>query len=97
MKISHLAKPYIEIDVSATVAGVAVDLSAATVEWSFPAPDVNPATWIAGDWSVAGRTARILFDPAGLLLLQDHYYDMHLRVVASPQVYEDFVGQVLIT
>lgn len=97
MNVSHLAKPYIEVDVEAKVGGVSIDLSAATVEWSFPAQDVNPVTWTAGDWSVPGKTARILFDPAGLALVQDHYYDMRLRVFASPQVYEGCVGRVLIT
>lgn len=97
MKVSHLAKPYIEIDVAATMAGSPLDLSAATVEWAFPAQDANPVTWLLGDWSVPGKTARILFDPAGQLLVQDRYYDVHLRVAISPQVYEDCVGRVLIT
>lgn len=97
MKVSHLSKPYIEVDVATTAAGLPVDLSTATVEWSFPDQDVNPVAWTAGDWSVPGKTARILFDPAGLLLIQDHYYDVHLRVSASPQIYEICIGRVLIT
>jgi len=83
VRISSLSTVYLTVPVSATRAGIALDLSSDVVEWAFPARGAAPVTWIVGDW--AAGLARVLLGPVGGTVLLAGFYDAWLRVTDSPE------------
>jgi hypothetical protein len=96
MMLSALSKRYLRVPMSATQAGVPIDLTTLTVEFAFTDdPDVNPVTWNAGEWeSYTNPTfphnviylARVLVGPSttvGALTVGTHY--VHVRIPNPPE------------
>lgn len=93
MRISSLSTEYVTIDVTATRAGVTLDLSADPVAWAFVDPGLPPVTWVTGDWA-AGK-ARVLVGPAAAVLPKGTR-DVWLRITDSPEIPIRKVGQILV-
>jgi hypothetical protein len=99
---------YLYWDVSAVIDGVPAVLSAMVVKIAFtaskdtpPAPDGSTA--IVGSWVTVGSgaslryRARCLVGPGGAATLIAGTYAEWLRIVSSPEIPFDYVGQLTIT
>lgn len=95
MRISVLSTVYVTVPVTATRAGVALDITADVVEWAFPARGAPPAVWTVGDW--AAGSARILIGPLSTTPLAVGTYDVWLRVTDTPERLVLWCGTVEVT
>ena len=94
MRISSLSTEYITASVTATVAGVPIDVTGDVVAWAMVTPGSDPVTWITGDW--AAGNARILVGPSGAAPLGKGVWDVWLKVTDSPEVPVRLIGQLAV-
>jgi hypothetical protein len=101
VRLSSLSTEYVRVPVAAEEDGAAVDPTAATVEFAFPADGTAPSSWETGEWETDSRTnpatyyARILVG-AGDLDLAAGDYDVWVRVTLSPEVATHQAGTLTI-
>jgi hypothetical protein len=94
--LSHLSTEYVQIPVSATVAGQPHDPTSDTVQFAFLASQTaspQPADWVAASWSTASDaaypyTAQCLVGPgAGAAIsLAVGSYVIWLKITDNPEI-----------
>lgn len=59
-----------------------------TVTMAFPLPGAEPTVFYTGSWGTAGGLyyARCLIGPGGAVALSVGYYDVLVKIVASPEI-----------
>lgn len=95
MRISSLSTEYVWVTVTATSAGLPLNLSGDQVAYAFTAPSGQPVTWHDAAW--VDTTARILIGSgAGGVVLAAGYWDVWLKVIDSPETVVRLIGQILV-
>lgn len=95
LRITSDARPYIW---TPTALEDVSDPSLLVVEFAIPEAGSPPVDWQAGDWfkQPSGWETRILVGPGGTLAPGDGNFDLHCRIHADPQLFEDIVARVVI-
>lgn len=96
LRLTSIARPYVYLP--AALEDVA-DPSPLPVDFALPEAGALPTVWVAGGWwrTAAGVwTTRILIGPGSNLDPGIGNYDLHCRIDADPQLFEDIVARVVI-
>lgn len=98
IRISSTSLEYVKARVSATNAGVPVDMSSLPVAFAFPAPGTDPSTWYSGTWETVDGAyyARCLIGTGGVVALTNGPYDVYVKITATPEVPVKLVGTLII-